>query len=484
MGLTFEQLLTVPTPDDVRALLFGALQGVGFVRKAGYGAGSVTASGTVILPASVRLKIATTGSLGTATFQLSTDGGATYGAAQAVPGGGSFAIPSTGVTVQFANGPAGSGDAFLAGDVYALELTTPTLAATSWHVGSVPRTLIETDAALMAEYAATQRAIAAGGYLSTATGDWLDILLREVYGTERIQGLPTQGTIRLADLASAGPFTIVPGQLWVGTTLGLRYSNVTGGILPQGGTLDLLWQAEKPGTAYNVSNSSVNVMFTTLPGVVVTNPGPGGGATWISQQGRNRETDAEAVARAKLRWPTLSTGATADQYTFWAKQTPTYGQNVTRTKVKASATVPGQVDVYLAGPAGAVGGSTVTTVNDYIQPRINLTNLASVQSATNAPIVMAGTVYHFPGFGTVAQAQVAQNLAAYVYGGTDSAGVVQPGVPINGHVYRTALIEMVMQASGVRNVDLATPAAEDTTLGETEVATLNTSALVFVEVTS
>lgn len=482
MGLTFEQLLAEPSKEDIFDLLMKSLQGIGFVRKTGFGSGSVATSGNVALPMSVRLKIATTGELGTATFQLSVNGGDTYASAILVPGGGSYAVSTSGVTVQFANGPLGSGDSFVAGDIYSFELTTPTFPATSWQVGSTPRTILETDAALQEEYARTQKAIAQGAYLGTATGDWLDLQLYEVYGTQRIMGQAAKGTVRLYDSAGAGPFTISASQLWVGTSGGLRFSNTAGATLTLGGYVDIDVQAEKQGAVYNVSNNSIVVMFTTLPGVTVNNPGPGGGATWLATQGRNKETDTEAIARARQRWPSLSTGATADVYRQWAQETPTYGTNVNRVKVDASSLVAGQVDVLLAGPGGEVSVATVDAVDDYIQPRVALTNTAVVATASNLTVAITGTVYHFPGYSAVAQAQVAQNLAAYFAGGVDAEGNELPGIPIAGTVYKTAIIEMVMQASGVRNFVMTAPVAEETALADDEVAIYDTTGLVFTEV--
>jgi uncharacterized phage protein gp47/JayE len=482
MGLTLEQLLTAPTKETIRNQLFNALQGVGFIHKDGFGSGGLSASGLVVVPMSVRVKIATTGDLGSATFQLSTDGGATYASAISVPLSGAYAVGSTGVTLQFSNGPTGGGSAFVSGDLYQLALTTPTFAATSWQPGSTPRTIIETDAALQEEYGATQRAIAAGGYLSTARGAWLDLVLTEVYGLTRIDGVSARGTVRITDAANAGPFSIAANQLWVGTIDGRRYNNTSGATLAMGGHVDVEFQAESPGSLYNVSVNSIVVMFTTLPGVTVTNPDIGGG-TWLTRQGRNRETDAEAIARAQRRWPTLSTGITEDVYKQWAQETPTYGQNVTRVKVAASLTVEGTVNIYLAGAGGAVDGATVTAVNNYIQPKVTLTNLANVASAANHTLALVGTVYYYPGYSAVAPAQVAQNLSAYGAGGTDTSGEAFPGVPIGGSAYASELIEMVMKAAGVRNFVLTSPAIEQTDLAANEVLVLDITGLTYTQVT-
>lgn len=477
MPLTLDQLLEDVTKEVLREQLLLALQGVGYVKKTGYGTGSMSVAGVAAGNYGVRFRIIAGGELGVATYQLSTDSGLTYGSTTTIPGSGIVVVGTTGATATFEAGPVGAGESFGALDTYSFELTVPNFNATDWHAGSTPLTLVEKDAEANEDFAATIKNIAKGGLLNTAEDDWLDLLLYNVYGTTRDSGEATQGTVRLSDLASGGPFTIIPGQLWVGTSLGLRYTNMTGGTLTLGGTLDLPFRAEANGAQYNVGNGSINQLFTSLPGVGVANPGPGSGVTWITTQGRNRETDQEARARAMLKWPALSVGAVEDSYKLWATEA---SDNVTRTKVRASPTVAGQVDVYLAGPGGPVDGATVTAVEDYIAPRVPLTSVSNVQSATGVPVSVTATVYVAAGFSASVGVGVAQNLSALAQGGLNTNLERLEGIPIGGAVYMTALIEQMMLPAGVRNVVMTLPAA-DVVLDVDEVATF-TQAITIVEV--
>jgi hypothetical protein len=116
-------------------------------------------------------------------------------------------------------------------------------------------TLTEAESANLADLAQTIRSIAAGGFLEYAEGGWLDLLADGLYDERRKPSVFTQGTIRLTDAAGAGPFTIVPGQLWasdIGRTR--RFTNLVGGSLPLSGTLDLTWQAESPGASWNLAS--------------------------------------------------------------------------------------------------------------------------------------------------------------------------------------------------------------------------------------
>lgn len=85
-----------------------------------------TSTGTVVTTGSspldsyeVRVRIATAGVRGVGTYQLSYDGGLTYGAATTIPTGGTSADSATGVTLVFDTGT------FDAGDLFSFATTEP-----------------------------------------------------------------------------------------------------------------------------------------------------------------------------------------------------------------------------------------------------------------------------------------------------------------------------------------------------------------------
>lgn len=485
MGLTLEQLVRGRTKEELRDELLLAMQGVGYVSKVGAGEGFIVLSGVASAPYEVALKVTAAGSLGVATFRYSLDGGSSYGGVDlAIPGGGNYTLPGTGVVVTFVNGPGEPDLSFQVGDVYRFSLTTPTLSTTSWHPGSFPRTIIEKDAEANEDFATAIQGVAKGGFLSTSEGPWVDLWLEEQYGLSRVQGQVAKHAVVLEDAAGSGPHTIVPGQLVVATALGLRFQNTDGGTLAQNGTLSLTFAAERRGTDYNRSPGEINILLTALPGVTVSNDDLGAGSSLV-QQGVNRETDAEAKARAALRWGTLGPGAVEDAFELWAKEAST---TVTRVKVKADPVTPGGVIVVVAGPAGAVAGDVVTAVQAYIEPRISLGGVLTTHSAADTPIAISATVYVRSGYGSVALASIVSNLTALFQGGTNSVGEVLPGLPVSlgsDKVYRAEIIEQIQIATGVRNVNLATllPAAEETTLADEHVATLFPApAIAIVEV--
>lgn len=320
---------------------------------------------------------------------------------------------------------------------------------TVWNSGGVARTLIELFAAAFADVTSLLVSIASGGFVGLASGAWLVLLAKQLYDLDQIQASFTVGTTRLAAVSTSSGYTIVPGQIVVQSDSGLRYTNVSGGALLAGGTLDVGFQAESAGAAYNVGNGSINTLLTPLPGVTVTNPAVGttgtwiatpGGDTWTSQQGTDQESDASLRGRCLARWPSLGSAPTQSVFDLWAKTAST---QVTRTREVPDGTTPGQVDVYLAGAAGAVGSGPVATVQAYVNPRVPLATSCVVFDTQNEPIQVTGTMYIRNGFQTDAFAQASAAVTAYIN-----------GVDISGQVYESDVFEALQAPSGVRNVEL------------------------------
>jgi uncharacterized phage protein gp47/JayE len=464
MPQTLDALLKAPTKEALRELLLRELQGIGFTRQSGFSPGVVSLTGQPNNAYQVRVAIIAGGNLGVATFQWSTDGGATYSPTLPVPLAGTFPIPGTALVITFAEGPAGAGESFLAGDVFAVDTRVPVLQATAWQTGSVPLSLVENDAAVLEDLYALARVLAAGGFLDSAVGPWLDLLAFNVYALTRFPGVTTVGTVRLTDAVGSGPFTVSDGQVTVQAASGQRFTSVGSFTLPQSGVVDVTVRAEEPGASYNVGNNTITALVTALPGVLVSNP-PLLSGTWVTTQGADEESDELLRLRCRNRWPALGTGSPAAAYDLWAK---TADSSITRTRVRPSPTVEGQVEVYLAGASGPAGPGAVASADAYIQPRVPLTVTALVQAAVGVSVPVTATLNVFSGFQT--QALIDATAAAQAY---------FRSVDIGGTVYLTAIIEALMGPAGVRNVTVSAPGA-DVPLTPTQVAvpTLTLSVVV------
>lgn len=150
----------------------------------------------------------------------------------------------------------------------------------SWQAGAPERAVLMAFATGLTAISSNYiPAIAGGGLLDYATGDWLRLLAKQRFNIDYNQATRTVGTIRLTNSGSASQ-TVNPSKMIFSFPSGNRYvgtlnSNVS--ISGSGGTLDITVASEfvnDSSKGYNyvdASNSQVN-MVTPVPGVVATNP--------------------------------------------------------------------------------------------------------------------------------------------------------------------------------------------------------------------
>jgi uncharacterized phage protein gp47/JayE len=348
-------------------------------------------------------------------------------------------------------------------------LAAANLPVTAWQDGSLPKTLTLAQGTAIANLKLLIQALARGGYVTSqpgvtgASGDWLDLVGQAKYGLTRNASAAAVITVVLSDPAGAGPYTITAGQLWVANTASLggqnplRYNNVAGGTLPKAGTLSLSFQAEQPGAAYDVGDGTITTLLTSLPGVAVNNPTPGGATSSITTQGVSTESDLAYSMRCIGRWATLGTGSPAAAYDSWAR---TASAEVTRTKVAPDGAIAGQIDLSLAGPSGPVSGGAITAVSTAITPKVAFPATLNVVNASTTNVTVTAIVY-------VAQAYLASAQAAC----EAALLALFQSVPIGGTLYLTQIVDALQKQSGVRNVVLTAPGG-DTVLGASSIPIL------------
>lgn len=102
---------------------------IGEVKKTVTGTGSCTASGKPYNAFDVIVSITGQGTLNTALFQYSIDGGYSYSDELTIPLTGAFEVPSTGITLQFAAGTGENAatESFKIGDVYKVSTAAPSM---------------------------------------------------------------------------------------------------------------------------------------------------------------------------------------------------------------------------------------------------------------------------------------------------------------------------------------------------------------------
>ena len=355
-------------------------------------------------------------------------------------------------------------------------LTTPTTAAqylsqilatlaaqgfpvTAWQAGNAGRTLASADAAALADLRAVIADVARGGYLDTATGDWLTLLAAGLFDLTRTAAVFAVGSVTLSCVSTAGPYSITAGALVVTDgTRRWRSTNTTTLTLPSSGSLVVEVRAESPGATYNVSGSTLltTPVSPSLAGVSVT-----AATSWITTAGASEESDASLRVRCRARWGTLGRGANDSAYVYWARTGHSVVSDVTRAAVVWGAG-DGKLTVYLAGPAGPVSGGAVATVAAWIDTNKPGTDDPTIASATARVVSLIATVTV-----TAASDSTANRALA-----TDALTAYFASLDIGEDVDLGRLYEAFYAAAGVLDVDISQPVA-DTSVNNDEIATLS-----------
>ena len=93
------------------------------VTHTGTGTGTVEVSGTGTSAYDVKVRMIEGGAVNEATFEVSTDGGGSFGEETTVPLSGTYELAGTGLTLKFKSE---NSDKFVSGDVYAFTISAPT----------------------------------------------------------------------------------------------------------------------------------------------------------------------------------------------------------------------------------------------------------------------------------------------------------------------------------------------------------------------
>ncbi len=351
----------------------------------------------------------------------------------------------------------------------------------SWHSGSMPKAIVENDAEALADLTLLLVQITSGGFLheteeitdTTAREAWVELVAENVYQETRTPALFTSGDVVLSCAATAGPYTITAGVHAVqhGADPSLIYNATTGGTLASGGTLPITVKAESPGVAYNAANLAITGLVTSLPGVTVSNPGPGGGATWITSAGADKESIASLVARCEAKWASLAMGYPSVFYSYWARKAA-----ATVTKVLVlddNPGGPGTIWTYLANNAGAATGGEVSAVQTELDLRIPKTILHTAKPAVDVVVDIVATIKVPATYYAAAAAELASSIPAF-FAETEIAGSA------GGTLEREELIDVLWVNGKVTGLDVTSPAA-DVPLAQGEKAQLGTVTLTWVQ---
>jgi len=305
-----------------------------------------------------------------------------------------------------------------------------------WDEGAVVRTTLDTgySGALAAVWEAIPD-IVKGGFLRLAqglaeadleswtadpTGHWLYLLGTQLFFLPLKAAAFTEGTIRFVN-SSGTPRTIDSSHV-VTNTAGLRYFPTETKALAAGATVYVKVKAEQAGGAYNVAQSTVTILSTSLPGVTVSNdidPSIPGQMSWILTYGSDTEAPKAYADRCQVRWGRLTKlqALPRDGYRSLALDAHT---DVKRVAVwsnynhNTGTFEANTVTMYLGSDTGPVAAAVATTVRTAMLPYIGLHDKLMVQPCGTATWTLTGTVY-VSDAGLIPQVKAAVEAAILAY---------------------------------------------------------------------
>ncbi len=354
--------------------------------------------------------------------------------------------------------------------------------ASSWQVGGIQRTILETNALLWSELSQITSFAAAMAFPETAIGSALTLQASSFFQEERKAAINTQGKVLFTDASSGGPHTLALGTVVAKSSAGKTYRNIEAGVIPKDGSISVLFEAEVGEAASNVANDDITSLLTPIAGVIVNNPADPTSLTWITRSGSDAESDKDLRSRLPLKFADLAIIAVKDSVISVVLKSSDGA--ITRVQVQDdNPRGPGTVDVYMAAKLATAGAGDVTAAQAALTDRIfDGANAAHAIAATEQALNPAGVVYFDPLVGEAATTSAVNQaiddlLADLPIGGSKISGALTNVLPLSD------VVRAIETATGVTAVDLTTPSA-NLVVGLHSVVITGTSALTYSAVPS
>jgi len=318
---------------------------------------------------------------------------------------------------------------------------------TNFNIGAGIRHLLEIIAKAIYDIYSLLAKVTNQSWVSTATGKWLDLKVREV-GVKRNPAVKTQLILTFRTPAPANSNITIP----VGTICKSRKDNLgneyrfitteTGQIAQESTAVNILAEAELAGKAWNVAGGSITRMVNKISGIsLVSNIEP------LIREGADGESDEELRQRAILTWETLGLGGTRKAYQAWA---------LSISGVRAVSILddfpfgPGTIGVVILGENGTPSAQLLFDVQTYIDARKPLTADVRVISPVLVDTEISLTVTHFVDVDPVLLEAVVRDKIA------EFSGTLELGEGL----VRARLVQQLMEISGIYNVEIITPTSD------------------------
>jgi len=233
--------------------------------------------------------------------------------------------------------------------------------ARSWRVGSVAKSIVGVVAQVGSMGLSLVSSAVAGGYISTAQGEWLKARASDVFGVDFFPATFAAGSkaLRLTN-AGGAIYTFGADEFLVKSSLTNKQYRVSQAfVLPSNSTIDVDVTAIEAGAASSAGVGEIDTLVSTLNRVSCTNT--------IALVGNDEESPENLRSRAIATKATWSVYGPRDAYDAAARNatmpdgTPA---GITRTRILRSA---GQVIVICATATGAPTDEQLAAVAQSIE---------------------------------------------------------------------------------------------------------------------
>lgn len=229
------------------------------------------------------------------------------------------------------------------------ELKNEGFLITNFHSGGVFHTMLMITLRIKLEMIELLRMVLNNMFVSHASGPWLDLKMAD-YSKKRKRAQKAQGLVTVSRQDMDGEAVKVPkGHVFktIQDINGeeLRFFALQATVLQKGAAaVDVLVEAEREGTRYNVPPGQITRTLTYLGDVSICNS-----EDWIVREGSDTEDDESARTRTLRAWSELARRAIEDTFINTAEGVPGV------LFAQADCQHPrgqGTVDVIVTGTAG------------------------------------------------------------------------------------------------------------------------------------
>lgn len=275
------------------------------------------------------------------------------------------------------------------------ELKEEGFVITNFHSGGIFYTLLMIILRIKIEFTELLRTVLNNMFISHASGMWLDIKSAD-YAKKRKAAQKTQGNITLTRLEASGEaIKIGKGQVFKTEKdingEELRFITLSSAVLQKGAlSVDILAEAEKEGSRYNVSQGQITRSLVYLGELKIYN-----GEKWIVREGSDTEDDEGLRSRTLRSWSELAMRAIEDTFINAAESVPGV------LFAQADCNHPrgqGTVDVIVTGTAGQSTEGLLENVRKAVSKIMGPYDDVLVKSSVTVPqdivinITISGTI--------------------------------------------------------------------------------------------